>query len=162
MQVSPCRILAVAHDSVAVAGDVVNTDEVIAQIETDKITIDVQHTGSKPGVLTELSVAAEDTVTVGQAIGTIDDDADKVAQAGGSGQGADKPKKEEAKAEKSESKPAEPSKPAAPPKKDAPKQEAPKETTPAAAPKARPCSHGYKTDGRTAWSFCSQYCTMMI
>jgi 2-oxoglutarate dehydrogenase E2 component (dihydrolipoamide succinyltransferase) len=87
---------AVASAGVArYAGDVVNTDDVIAQIETDKITIDVQHTSSKPGVLTSLGVSADDTVTVGQVIAILDDDPDKVAEAGGGGSGGSKKKEPE-------------------------------------------------------------------
>jgi pyruvate/2-oxoglutarate dehydrogenase complex dihydrolipoamide acyltransferase (E2) component len=120
------------------AGDVVQSDDVIAQIETDKVTIDVQHTGSKPGVLTSLSVAAEDTVSVGQEIGSLDDDPDKVAEAGGGSGGGSAaksaaPKKESPKAEKKENpKPEkkEPKEPAAKPSKPAEKP-APKAAPPA-------------------------------
>lgn len=65
------------------AGDVVASDELIAIIETDKVSIDVRFTGSNPGVMTEVSLEEEQTVTVGQVVGIVDDDPDKVAAAGG-------------------------------------------------------------------------------
>lgn len=73
------------------AGDLIKTDEVIALIETDKVTIDVRYPGSKPGVVTSISIAADDTVSVGQAVAVVDDDPDKVAAAGGGGGGDDAP-----------------------------------------------------------------------
>jgi 2-oxoglutarate dehydrogenase E2 component (dihydrolipoamide succinyltransferase) len=65
------------------AGDVVMPDEVLALIETDKVTIDVRYTGSKPAVLKTLSISPEDTVTVGQTVATYDDDPAAVESAGG-------------------------------------------------------------------------------
>ena len=50
-------------------GQTVEADEIIAQIETDKVTIDVRAPG--PGVLDTYKVAEGDTVTVGQAIATF-------------------------------------------------------------------------------------------
>jgi hypothetical protein len=44
------------------AGDVVQEDDVIAQIETDKVTIDVKFT-AKSGKITQVLVAEGDTVT---------------------------------------------------------------------------------------------------
>jgi pyruvate/2-oxoglutarate dehydrogenase complex dihydrolipoamide acyltransferase (E2) component len=61
----------------------VKSDEVIALIETDKVTIDVRYTGSQPGVLTSLGIGADDTVTVGQVVGVVDDDPSAVEAAGG-------------------------------------------------------------------------------
>lgn len=47
------------------AGDAIKEDDVIAQIETDKVTIDVKYTAKAPGVLTALMVASGDVVQVG-------------------------------------------------------------------------------------------------
>ena len=40
-------------------------NDLIAQIETDKVTIDVKYTSKAPGVLSALMVAAGDVVQVG-------------------------------------------------------------------------------------------------
>ncbi|KAF8061067.1 dihydrolipoyllysine-residue succinyltransferase component of 2-oxoglutarate dehydrogenase complex 2 [Scenedesmus sp. PABB004] len=53
-------------------GDVVAEDDVIAQIETDKVTIDVKF-GGKSGRLTEVLVAEGDTVVVGQAVARVEE-----------------------------------------------------------------------------------------
>ena len=50
-------------------GDAVDADEVIAQIETDKVTIDVR--APSAGVLNAYKVGEGDTVTVGQALATF-------------------------------------------------------------------------------------------
>ena len=50
-------------------GDAVEADEVIAQIETDKVTIDVRAPAA--GVLDAYKVGEGDTVTVGQALATF-------------------------------------------------------------------------------------------
>lgn len=47
-------------------------DDVIAQIETDKVTIDVKFTG-KSGKITTLSVAEGDTVVVGQKVAEFEE-----------------------------------------------------------------------------------------
>ena len=60
------------HANPTLAGDVLNDGDVIAQIETDKVTIDVRYTEAKPGKLKELLVAADDTVTVGQPVCTVE------------------------------------------------------------------------------------------
>ena len=65
------------------AGDVVMPDDILALIETDKVTIDVRYTGSKPAVLKTMTLNAEDTVTVGQTVATYDDDEAAVSAAGG-------------------------------------------------------------------------------
>ena len=54
------------------AGDVVNEDDVLLQIETDKVTIDVRYTETKPGKIKEFLVSEDDTVTVGQQVCVID------------------------------------------------------------------------------------------
>lgn len=53
-------------------GDVVQEDDIIAQIETDKVTIDVKFTG-KSGKITSLSVAEGDTVVVGQKVADFEE-----------------------------------------------------------------------------------------
>jgi 2-oxoglutarate dehydrogenase E2 component (dihydrolipoamide succinyltransferase) len=53
-------------------GDVVREDDVIAQIETDKVTIDVRYTEKEAGRVTAVLVAAGDTVAVGQAVASVE------------------------------------------------------------------------------------------
>lgn len=53
-------------------GDVVQEDDVVAQIETDKVTIDVKFTG-KSGKITSLAVAEGDTVVVGQKVAEFEE-----------------------------------------------------------------------------------------
>ena len=48
------------------AGDAVMENDIIAQIETDKVTIDVKYTSKAPGVLSALLVASGDVVQVGR------------------------------------------------------------------------------------------------
>lgn len=60
------------HIAAAAAGDVVQEDDVIAQIETDKVTIDVKFTG-KSGKITTLAVAEGDTVVVGQKVAEFEE-----------------------------------------------------------------------------------------
>ncbi|WIA23396.1 hypothetical protein OEZ85_000154 [Tetradesmus obliquus] len=55
-------------------GDTVQEDDVIAQIETDKVTIDVKFTG-KSGRISTLLVAEGDTVVVGQAVASVEEGA---------------------------------------------------------------------------------------
>ena len=50
-------------------GDAVAVDEVIAQIETDKVTIDVRAPAA--GVIGEILVKEGDTVNVGQGVATL-------------------------------------------------------------------------------------------
>jgi pyruvate/2-oxoglutarate dehydrogenase complex dihydrolipoamide acyltransferase (E2) component len=56
-----------------VAGDAVKEDDVIAQIETDKVTIDVKYTATAPGMIAELMVKEGDTVVVGQDIARVEE-----------------------------------------------------------------------------------------
>lgn len=42
----------------------VKEDDVIAQLETDKVTIDVKYTGKQPGVITSLQIKPQDVVQV--------------------------------------------------------------------------------------------------
>lgn len=57
--------------TVGCAGDSVGTDDIVLQIETDKVTVDVRYTTGKPGKLTELLVKEEDTVAVGQKVAVV-------------------------------------------------------------------------------------------
>jgi 2-oxoglutarate dehydrogenase E2 component (dihydrolipoamide succinyltransferase) len=94
-------------------GDYVEADEVIARIETDKVTVDIA--SPEAGVIQKYFAAEGDTVSVGADFFDIDTD----AKAGSSA-------------------PAQP-KPAETPAPEAPKAEAPPTQTPAAAPpKAAP------------------------
>ena len=47
-------------------------DDVLIQVETDKVTIDVRYTESEPGTVKEILVAADDTVTVGQDVAVVE------------------------------------------------------------------------------------------
>lgn len=118
-------------------GQVVQSDEVIAIIETDKVTIDVRYTGSKPAVLTSIKLSPEDTVTVGQVVATVDDDEGKVSEAGGAsapadGEGASESKPAEAKPKETAAKAPQ----AAP--KPKPTPEAKQEKAPPPPPKSPP------------------------
>ena len=61
-------------------GDAVEADEVVAQIETDKVTIDVRAPAA--GVLDAYKVGEGDTVTVGQALATFTPGARRARQSG--------------------------------------------------------------------------------
>eukprot|EP00873_Tetraselmis_striata_P016448 jgi/Tetstr1/436712/TSEL_025495.t1 len=104
-------------------GDIVREDDVIAQIETDKVTIDVRYTDSVAGTITEIPVSVDDTVVLEQVI--------CVVEKGNVDEAAAKP----AESKPSESKPAEP-KPAEPKPAEPAKAEASAEPAKAAAPKA--------------------------
>ncbi len=47
------------------------TDDIVLQIETDKVTVDVRYTTGKPGKLKEMLVKEEDTVAVGQDVAIV-------------------------------------------------------------------------------------------
>lgn len=55
------------------SGDAIKEDDIIAQIETDKVTIDVKYTASAPGTITQLMVKEGDTVVVGQDIAKVEE-----------------------------------------------------------------------------------------
>jgi pyruvate/2-oxoglutarate dehydrogenase complex dihydrolipoamide acyltransferase (E2) component len=55
------------------SGDAIKEDDIIAQVETDKVTIDVKYTASAPGTITQLMVKEGDTVVVGQDIATVEE-----------------------------------------------------------------------------------------
>lgn len=94
-------------------GDTVAADEVLAELETDKVTVEVP--APEAGVISALSVAEGGTVAPGAVIGTI--------EAGGAG-AAPKPAAPKAEAPKPEAPKAEAPKPA--PQPEAPKPEASK------------------------------------
>ncbi|GAX81203.1 hypothetical protein CEUSTIGMA_g8635.t1 [Chlamydomonas eustigma] len=54
------------------AGDPVKEDDIIAQIETDKVTIDVRFTSKGTGTLTAMLVSPGDVVQVGQMVAKVD------------------------------------------------------------------------------------------
>lgn len=62
-------------------GDIVVEDEIIAQLETDKVTIDIKYTEKVPGVVKAFNVSEGDTVTVGQAFAEVEENADAVQAA---------------------------------------------------------------------------------
>ena len=110
----------VASVEVAV-GDVVAADQVLVQVETDKVTIDVRSPES--GTVSAISVEVDETVTVGQSVAEITP--------------GDGPAEAPAPVAEPEPEPAaEPEKAAPKPKAAAPKAAAPKAAAPkAAAPK---------------------------
>ncbi len=54
-----------------ITGEAVGTDDIVLQIETDKVTVDVRYTTGKPGKLKEMLVKEEDTVAVGQEVAIV-------------------------------------------------------------------------------------------
>lgn len=82
--------------------------DVLAQIETDKVTIDVKYTDAQPGVVSKVLIKEEDTVEVGQECFVVDVGASGGKEPGSAGE---------------------------PPKQEAPKEEKPKEEKKAEAPK---------------------------
>ncbi|KAG2492018.1 hypothetical protein HYH03_009747 [Edaphochlamys debaryana] len=53
-------------------GDAIKEDDIIAQIETDKVTIDVKYTGKGSGVVQQVLVKPSDLVKVGQQVAVVD------------------------------------------------------------------------------------------
>ena len=104
-------------------GDYVDVDELVATIETDKIDVEVN--APVAGTITELLVAVEDTVEVGQEIIKIEEGAAPEGQKAAPKEEAKEEKKEEPK--KEETKKEEPKKEE--PKKEEPKKEEPKKET---------------------------------
>ncbi|KAL3154015.1 hypothetical protein ABBQ32_013568 [Trebouxia sp. C0010 RCD-2024] len=115
------------------AGDSVAIDDIVLQIETDKVTVDVRYTTGKPGKMKEMLVKEEDTVSVGQQVATVTEGEE------GSKPEEKEEKKEDKPAPKEDTKPeAKEEKPQPPPKeeKPAPKQES--KPPPKADPKKEP------------------------
>lgn len=111
-------------------GDSVDVDEVLAQIETDKVTIDVRYTTGKPGKLTKMLIKEEDTVSVGQEVAVVEEGAEGSTGGGGGN-------KEEAKEEKPE-KEEKPSKDEKPQKEERPKEDKKPEPQQKQAPPSKP------------------------
>lgn len=132
-------------------GDAVDEDEVIAQIETDKVTIDVRAPAA--GVIDKILVSVEDNVTVGQTIAEFTPGAAET--------------KKEAKQEETpaDEKPETPAPPTPEPKAEKKEEKADKQATPppeptptpssppTAEPEAEPSvSKGERTENRVAMS----------
>ena len=114
-------------------GDVVVEDEIIAQLETDKVTIDIKYTEKIPGIVKAVNVSEGDTVTVGQAFAEVEENADAVA----------------APAAKTEEAAAEPAAAAAPePKKKAPAAAPKPASTPAPSAPGAPAGPGKRPERR--------------
>ena len=106
-------------------GDAVAADEPLVELETDKVTLEVNAPAA--GVLTEIAAKEGSEVEVGALLGSIDESATAAPK-------KDAPKKEEAKSEA--------------PKEEPKKEAAPKEAAkpaPAAAPAASSGSYDLKT-----------------
>ncbi|KAK9916324.1 hypothetical protein WJX75_001244 [Coccomyxa subellipsoidea] len=120
-------------------GDVVREDDILLQIETDKVTIDVRYTGSEPGTVKKILVSEDDTVSVGQEVvivetGNVSDD----------DSAAEKPAEKEPEAAKEPEKKAEsaPKPPPTPEKKAEPAKPKPE-------PKSAPAAPPAQAEGRT-------------
>ena len=101
-------------------GDSVGEDDVVAQIETDKVTIDVKYTSPTPGSITSILVKEGDTVVVGQEVAVVEQGAEGAAAGGGGGGGGAKEPAAAAEAAappppKAEAAPPKPAAPATPP-----------------------------------------------
>jgi len=101
-------------------GDSVGEDDVVAQIETDKVTIDVKYTSPTPGSITSILVKEGDTVVVGQEVAVVEQGAGGAAAGGGGGGGGAKEPAAAAEAAappppKAEAPPPKPAAPATPP-----------------------------------------------
>eukprot|EP00898_Chlorokybus_atmophyticus_P006101 jgi/Chlat1/6492/Chrsp45S05982 len=124
-------------------GESVQADEVIAQIETDKVTIDVR--APEAGVIVSWAVKPNDNVTVGQKLATLGPAGAKPAKAAEEQPvekdkkkpKEEKPKEEKPKVEVKEEKPKE-QKPAA----AAPKESAKPQTSPPSPPPSSPATSG--------------------
>ncbi len=97
-------------------------DDVLLQIETDKVTIDVRYTDSGEGTVKEMLVKADDTVSVGQEVAVV--------AKGAASQSAPQEQKPQPSESKQESAP--------PPKQDKPAPAAPKQPEKPAQPASKP------------------------
>ncbi len=75
----------------------------LAQIETDKVTIDVRYTEAQPGVVSKVLINDDDTVSVGQDCFVVDVGATGGKESGGGGE-KEAPKEEAAPPPKEEKK----------------------------------------------------------
>ncbi|KAL4457631.1 hypothetical protein ABPG75_012496 [Micractinium tetrahymenae] len=62
-------------------GEVVVEDDVIAQLETDKVSMDIKYPNKTPGIVKSIHAAEGDTVTVGQAFAVVEENAEAAAGA---------------------------------------------------------------------------------
>ena len=115
-------------DSEAFAGDPVKEDDVLLQIETDKVTIEVRYTESGEGTLKDMLVKEDDTVSVGQEVAVVAKG--EISQQKPSKEEKPEPKQEAAPAPKKEEKPA----PAAPKQPEKPAQQGSKSQPPPQQP----------------------------
>ena len=98
-------------------GDAVKADEVVAVLETDKVSVEVY--APKGGVLKEYNVGVDETVLVGQAVCVVDTDG-VASETSEKKEAAPPPPKKDAPPPPSPEKKAAPPKAAAPPKKAMP------------------------------------------
>lgn len=81
-------------------GDVVEEDDVIAQIDTDKVTIDIKYLNKVPGIIKSVNAEEGETVTVGQSFAEIDENPDAAKSAPEESKSADEPSKEDSSEKK--------------------------------------------------------------
>ena len=108
-------------------------DDILLQIETDKVTIDVRYTGSEAGTVKEVLVKEDDTVSVGQEVvivetGNVPDDASAAEEAPKEEAPKKEPESAKAPAKKAE---AAPKPPPTPEKKAEPAKPKPAPSAPA-------------------------------
>jgi 2-oxoglutarate dehydrogenase E2 component (dihydrolipoamide succinyltransferase) len=121
-------------------------DDVIAQLETDKVTMDIKYQQKTPGVVKSIEAAEGDTVTVGQAFAFVEEGAEAAAGEGKPAEAAaEAAPKGEAEAPKAAAPKAEASKPAAAAKPAAP---APPKPAAAAGPPPTPAAPGQRPERR--------------
>lgn len=103
-------------------GDAVAEDDVIAQLDTDKVTIDIKYQEKTPGIIKSISIGEGDTVAVGQAFAEVEEKAD--AADSSKKQTDEEPPQaaDDKKEEKSKSEPQKSEKPKQPETKEAPKR----------------------------------------
>lgn len=129
-------------------GDVVQEDDVIAQIETDKVTIDVKFTG-KSGKITALAVGEGDTVVVGQKVADFEEG--DFGDGGGGGSSSSAAASEPEPAAAAAPPPPPKQQPAAAPPKPPTPPPTPKQQAPPAPKVSRLTTHMVLTP----WSACS-------
>lgn len=135
-------------------GEVVREDDVIAQIETDKVTFDIKYPHKTPGVVKAINFGEGDSVEVGQAFCTVDES----AEAGEAPSAAEQAPAEQApsaaaeapKAEEKQQAPAKPApqQPAAAPAAAAPPPKAAPAKSPPAAPAGEAAKPGKRPERR--------------
>ncbi|KAK9868695.1 hypothetical protein WJX84_000868 [Apatococcus fuscideae] len=125
-------------------GDPVKEDDVLLQIETDKVTIEVRYTESGEGTLKDMLVKEDDTVSVGQEVAVVAKG--EISQQKPSKEEKPEPKQEAAPAPKKEEKPA----PAAPKQPEKPAQQGSKsQPPPQQPPKPSPLKEGQEAPAGT-------------